>query len=108
MSKNKVTREQIAERLYNACYRKITEDSIVLSMEEYEKLKQHEEKGESGALFTQKEWIDLCEEEQKRNTEYLSKINKWLENYFKNKELQPLWENGIEVCDEKKIKDDKK
>ena len=100
--------DDIAEGLYNIGYRKITEDSIVISMEEYERLKQYEEKGESGALFTQKEWLDLCEEEHKRNTEHLSKINKWLENYLKNKELQPLWENGLEVWDEKKIKEDKK
>lgn len=54
-------------------YRKIPENAVVLMREEYEKLKQYEEKVKSGACFTQKEWLELCDEECKRNTENLSK-----------------------------------
>ena len=58
------------------CYyqSKLPEDSVVLSREEYEKLKQYEEKVENGACFTQKEWLELCDEEYKRETENLSKV----------------------------------
>ena len=52
---------------------KLPKDSVVLSREEFEELKQYEEKVKSGACFTQKEWLDLCDEECKRNTENLSK-----------------------------------
>ena len=61
----------------NDCYyyqSKLSEDSVVLSREEYEKLKQYEEKVENGACFTQKEWLELCDEEYKRETENLSKV----------------------------------
>lgn len=60
--------------LYEQGYRKLPEDSVVLSKEEYEKLKQYEEKVENGACFTQKEWLELCDEEYKRETENLSKV----------------------------------
>ena len=60
----------------DCCYyqSKLPEDSVVLSREEYEKLKQYEEKVENGACFTQKEWLELCDEEYKRETENLSKV----------------------------------
>ena len=34
---------------------------VLLSREEYAKLKQYEEKVKSGVCFTQKEWLDLCD-----------------------------------------------
>ena len=60
----------------DCCYyqSKLPENSVVLSREEYEKLKQYEEKVENGACFTQKEWLELCDEEYKRETENLSKV----------------------------------
>ena len=64
----------VAEEMYNKGHRKLPEDSVVLSREEYEKLKQYEEKVENGACFTQKEWLELCDEEYKRETENLSKV----------------------------------
>lgn len=70
----KSLRREIARIYYNAGYRKIDKDNIVLSREEYEKLKQYEEKVENGACFTQKEWLELCDEEYKRETENLSKV----------------------------------
>lgn len=60
--------------LYEQGYRKLSEDSVVLSREEYEKLKQYEEKVENGACFTQKEWLELCDEEYRRETENLLKV----------------------------------
>lgn len=63
-----------AEAIYNAGYRKADKDSVVLSREEYEKLKQYEEKVENGACFTQKEWLELCDEEYRRETENLLKV----------------------------------
>ncbi len=66
--------EFVAEEMYNKGHRKLSEDSVVLSREEYEKLKQYEEKVENGACFTQKEWLELCDEEYKRETENLSKV----------------------------------
>lgn len=69
----KTLNDVVAEELYNAGYRKIPEGAVVLTREEYEKLKQYEEKVKSGACFTQKEWLELCDEECKRNTENLSK-----------------------------------
>ena len=65
--------KNVVDKLYNAGYRKIPENAVVLTREEYEKLKQYEEKVKSGACFTQKEWLELCDEECKRNTENLSK-----------------------------------
>ena len=64
----------VAEEMYNKGHRKLSEDSVVLLREEYEKLKQYEEKVENGACFTQKEWLELCDEEYKRETENLSKV----------------------------------
>ena len=63
----------IAKRLERKGYRKIPENAVVLTREEYDELKQYEEKVKSGACFTQKEWLELCDEECKRNTENLSK-----------------------------------
>ena len=64
----------IAEELLKYYQPKLPEDSVVLSREEYEKLKRYEEKVENGACFTQKEWLELCDEEYKRETENLSKV----------------------------------
>ena len=64
----------IAEELLKYYQPKLPEDSVVLSREEYEKLKQYEEKVKNGACFTQKEWLELCDEEYKRETENLSKV----------------------------------
>lgn len=65
--------KNVVDKLYNAGYRKIPENAVVLTREEYDELKQYEEKVKSGACFTQKEWLELCDEECKRNTENLSK-----------------------------------
>ena len=59
--------------LVKIIHKYIPEGAVVLTKEEYEKLKQYEEKVKSGACFTQKEWLELCDEECKRNTENLSK-----------------------------------
>ena len=80
-------------------YRKIDKDSVVLTKEEYEKLKQYEEKVKSGACFTQKEWLELCDEECKRNTENLLKVRQ-LERKETAREILDLLVPDCKVCDE--------
>jgi DNA repair ATPase RecN len=68
--------KSLAEALSEEYQPKIHENVVVLTREEYEKLKQYEEKVKSGACFTQKEWLELCDEECKRNAENLSKARR--------------------------------
>ena len=46
----------------------IPEGAVVLSREEYDKLKQYAYKVQSGVCFTQKEWFDYCNEDSKNRT----------------------------------------
>ena len=73
-SLNPMYKAEVATVIYGNNYRKLPEDSVVLSREEYKKLKQYEEKVENGACFTQKEWLELCDEEYRRETENLLKV----------------------------------
>ena len=57
-----------AKFLYNQGYRKLPEDSVVLSREEYERLKHFEWRVTSGVCMTQKEWFDFCNEDSNRRT----------------------------------------
>lgn len=58
-----------AKTLYEQGYRKIPEeDSVVISKEEYEKLKHYEWRVTSGVCMTQKEWFDFCNEDSNRRT----------------------------------------
>lgn len=65
-----------AEKLYKAGYRKIPENAVVLTMEEYEKLKLFEERVRSGVCFTQKEWFDYCQKDSNERTSLLIKAKK--------------------------------
>ena len=65
-----------AEKLYNAGYRKIPENAVVLTREEYEKLKLFEERVRSGVCFTQKEWFDYCQKDSNERTSLLIKAKK--------------------------------
>ena len=49
-------------------YRKILEGEVVLTREEYEKLKKFEYRVQSGVCMTQKEWFDFCNEDSNRRT----------------------------------------
>jgi hypothetical protein len=60
--------ELTAEKLYKQGYRKLPEDSVVLSREEYERLKHYEWRVTSGVCMTQKEWFDFCNEDSNRRT----------------------------------------
>ena len=65
------------ERLSNAGYQKVDKDKqIVLSREEYEKLKLFEERVRSGVCFTQKEWVDYCQKDSNERTSLLIKAKK--------------------------------
>ena len=66
----------LAESLYNAGYRKIPENAVVLKREEYEKLKLFEERVRSGVCFTQKEWFDYCQKDSNERTSLLIKAKK--------------------------------
>lgn len=57
-----------AKTIYNLGYQKIDKDSVVLSREEYEKLKKFEWRVTSGVCMTQKEWFDFCNEDSNRRT----------------------------------------
>jgi hypothetical protein len=57
----------IAEVLVKQGYRKI-DNSVVLSREEYEKLKHFENRVRSGVCLTQKEWFDFCNKDSNRRT----------------------------------------
>ena len=63
--------KEIAKALYLIGYRKLPKYSVVLSREEYEKLKLFEERVRSGVCFTQKEWFDFCNEDSKKRTSLL-------------------------------------
>lgn len=65
-----------AKVLVEAGYRKIPENSVVLTREEYEKLKLFEERVRSGVCFTQKEWFDYCQKDSNERTSLLIKAKK--------------------------------
>lgn len=65
-----------ATAIINAGYRKIPEGAVVLTMEEYEKLKLFEERVRSGVCFTQKEWFDYCQKDSNERTSLLIKAKK--------------------------------
>ena len=65
-----------AVQIYNAGYRKLPKDSVVLSREEYEKLKKYEYKVQCGVCFTQKEWFDFINEDSIRRTSLLIESKK--------------------------------
>ena len=48
--------------------RSYLQDSVVLSREEYDKLKHFEHRVRSGVCMTQKEWFDFCNEDSNRRT----------------------------------------
>lgn len=60
--------KEIAKALYILGYRKINENEVVISKEEYEKLKHFEKRVRSGVCLTQKEWFDFCNEDSNRRT----------------------------------------
>ena len=66
----------VAEEMYNKGHRKISEDEVVLTREEYEKLKLFEERVRSGVCFTQKEWFDYCQKDSNERTSLLIKAKK--------------------------------
>ena len=49
---------------------------MVLTREEYEKLKLFEERVRSGVCFTQKEWFDYCQKDSNERTSLLIKAKK--------------------------------
>jgi hypothetical protein len=51
-------------------------DKVVLSKEEYEKIKQYEKKVRSGVCFTQKEWFDYINEDSNHTTSLLAQARK--------------------------------
>ena len=54
----------------------IPEGAVVLTREEYEKLKLFEERVRSGVCFTQKEWFDYCQKDSNERTSLLIKAKK--------------------------------
>lgn len=66
----------IAKALHRDNYRKIPENAVVLTREEYEKLKLFEERVRSGVCFTQKEWFDYCQKDSNERTSLLIKAKK--------------------------------
>lgn len=54
----------------------IPENAVVLTREEYEKLKLFEERVRSGVCFTQKEWFDYCQKDSNERTSLLIKAKK--------------------------------
>ena len=65
-----------AEALYDEDCRVIPENAVVLTREEYEKLKLFEERVRSGVCFTQKEWFDYCQKDSNERTSLLIKAKK--------------------------------
>lgn len=68
VSLNPMCKAEVATIIYGNNYRKIPEDSVVLSKEEYEKLKHFEYRVRSGVCMTQEEWFDFCSEYSNRRT----------------------------------------
>lgn len=66
----------IAKAVIKSGYRKIPENAVVLTREEYEKLKLFEERVRSGVCFTQKEWFDYCQKDSNERTSLLIKAKK--------------------------------
>lgn len=54
----------------------IKQGAVVLTREEYEKLKLFEERVRSGVCFTQKEWFDYCQKDSNERTSLLIKAKK--------------------------------
>lgn len=66
----------VAEILADKWQRKLPENAVVLTREEYEKLKLFEERVRSGVCFTQKEWFDYCQKDSNERTSLLIKAEK--------------------------------
>ena len=66
----------VAEILVDKWQRKLPENAVVLTREEYEKLKLFEERVRSGVCFTQKEWFDYCQKDSNERTSLLIKAKK--------------------------------
>lgn len=60
----------------NGRFSVIPENAVVLTREEYEKLKLFEERVRSGVCFTQKEWFDYCQKDSNERTSLLIKAKK--------------------------------
>ena len=82
--------------LNNSDYRKLPDDSVVLSREEYEKLKKFEYRVQSGVCMTQKEWFDFCNEDSNRRT--------CLRIEEREKERKETAEKFIKECKKYKVK----
>lgn len=54
--------------MFNLGYRKINENEVVISKEEYASLKHFEKRVRGGVCLTQKEWFDFCNEDSNRRT----------------------------------------
>lgn len=68
--------EKIAEELLKYYQPKLPGNAVVLTREEYEKLKLFEERVRSGVCFTQKEWFDYCQKDSNERTSLLIKAKK--------------------------------
>lgn len=68
VSLNPMCKAEVATIIYGNNYRKIPEDSVVLTQDEYEKLKHFEYRVRSGVCMTQEEWFDFCSEYSNRRT----------------------------------------
>ena len=64
----KITKTVSTKLIAKDIYEYLTKDSVVLSREEYEKLKKFEYRVQSGVCMTQKEWFDFCNEDSNRRT----------------------------------------
>ena len=84
--------------------RSYLQDSVVLSREEYEKLKHFENRVRSGVCLTQKEWFDFCNEDSNRRTclrieerekerkETAEKILKYIEENFEWLQIDEVYD----------------
>lgn len=97
---------ETAKNIVEKGWIKPAENAVVMAKEEYEELKQYEEKVKSGACFTQKEWLELCDEDCKRNTENLSKARQLERKETAEKFITWLKENILSwgVCGDGKVR----
>ena len=59
---------EFQRKIVNGTLKEIPEGAVVLTREEYEKLKHFENRVRSGVCFTQKEWFDFCNKDSNRRT----------------------------------------
>lgn len=98
----------------NGRFSVIPENAVVLTREEYEKLKLFEERVRSGVCFTQKEWFDYCQKDSNERTSLLIKAKKdtrketsekFAERLKASKTIKAIFGEGwifsyVEVCKE--------